>query len=184
MPTKTKTFPRETHLGKVSQLGAPMGNDGLFFKNYNKHTSKRARIMDINDTYKWKAKPQPFQKRAHVFAPANVEMNEFDARNPDRRGYKRGKENLGDKPLKWSPSDKFNPAIVGAAAAIRSGYFQGGINDFTKKEKQYHNKESGVWMGDQNKKVDRKDAVAFKKKSINAFAPKVKSTLHIKYSMR
>ena len=33
----TKTFARETYLGKVSQVGAPNGNNGLFFKNYNKH---------------------------------------------------------------------------------------------------------------------------------------------------
>ena len=44
--------------------------------------------------------------------------------------------------------------------------------------------ESGVWMGDQNRAVAKKDMVAFKKKSISAFAPKVKSTLNIKYSMR
>jgi hypothetical protein len=44
--------------------------------------------------------------------------------------------------------------------------------------------ESGVWMGDQNRAVDKKDMVAFKKKSISAFAPKIKNTLHVKYSMR
>ena len=46
----TKTFARETYLGKVSQVGAPNGHQGLFFKNYDKHTSKRAKLMDINDT--------------------------------------------------------------------------------------------------------------------------------------
>ena len=180
----TKTFARETYLGKVSQVGAPNGHQGLFHKNYNKHTSKRAKMMDINDTYKFKAKPQPFQKREQVFAPADVELNDFDARNPDRRGFKKGKEDQGDKPLKWSPSAKFDPAIVGASAAIRSGYFQGGIRDFGKTEKKYHMHESGAWMGDQNRAVDKKDMVAFKKKSISAFAPKIKNTLHIKYSMR
>ena len=119
-----------------------------------------------------------------MFAPADVELNDFDARNPDRRGYKQGKMDQGDKPLKWSPSAKFDPAIVGASAAIRSGYFQGGISDFGKTEKKYHMHESGAWMGDQNRAVDKKDMVAFKKKSISAFAPKIKNTLHIKYSMR
>jgi hypothetical protein len=32
--------------------------------------------------------------------------------------------------------------------------------------------------------VDKKDMVAFKKKSISSFAPKIKNTLQIKYSMR
>lgn len=180
----TKTFARETYLGKVSQVGAPNGHQGLFHKNYDKHTSKRAKKMNINDTYTFKAKPQPFKKREQVFNPADVELNEFDARNPDRRGYKQGKENLGSKPLKWSPSAKFNPDMVGASAAIRSGYFQGGISDFGKTEKKYYMHESGAWMGDQNRAVDKKDMAAFKKKSVNAFAPKIKNTLHIKYNKR
>ena len=103
-----------------------------------------------------------------------MELNDFDARNPDRRGFKKGKENLGDKPLKWSPSAKFDPAIVGASAAIRSGYFQGGISDFGKTEKKYHMHESGAWLGDQNRAVAKKD-LSLKKKSISAFAPKIRS---------
>jgi hypothetical protein len=43
--------------------------------------------------------------------------------------------------------------------------------------------ESGAWLGDQNRAVAKKD-LSLKKKSISAFAPKIKNTLHIKYSMR
>ena len=185
------TFKRETYLGKVSQVGAPMGKDGLFYKNYNKHTSKRARIMNIKDIPDSRlAKPKPFRNlTGQAFTDADVEINVWDAHNPDRRGMKAGKEFRGERPLRWKPSVRFNPEIAGGSASQRSGWFQGGTSQDTVGpkahiEKSYHMQESGAWLGDQNRNPAKKDAISHNKKSINPFPIKIKPTLKIKYAMR
>jgi hypothetical protein len=186
----TTTFKRETYLAKTSQVGAPNGNQGLFFKKYNNHSKVRAKLMDISDNPDKKLKkPKPFRNLTkQAFKSDDVELNEFDAKNPDRRGFKTGKEFRGDRPLKFKPSVRFNPDIAGGSAAKRSGWFQGGfsqelVSESAHNEKQYHMHESGAWLGDQNRNPSKKDAISKGKKSINPFPIKIKPTLKIKYSM-
>lgn len=182
------TFPRETYLAKVSQVGAPMGRNGLFYKKYDAHSRKRATKMDVNDNPdKALAKPKPFSQFRQPFSKDEVEENIWDAHNPDRRGFKQGREFRGDRPLRWNPSEQFNPAIVGGSAASRQGWFQGGTSQkFTGPkshiEKHYHNRESAVWMGDQNTDPSKKDAISHNKKSIDPFAIKIPAKLSIRHA--
>lgn len=181
---KLPTFKRETYLGKVSQYGSPMGFNGLMY-NYDKHTSKRAPKMNIEDHVRKMPKPKPFEELTkHKFTPDQVEVNKWDAMNPDRRGFKSAKEFRGDRPLKFKPSLLFNPDIKGSAATIRSGYHQGGNTQHSTSAtahiaKRYAQNELGVHMGDQNQRVDRRD-LAISKKPVDPFAPKIKATLKVK----
>ncbi len=183
------TFKRETYLAKTSQVGAPMGNDGLFYRKYDQHSKKRARMMNTKDVPDSRlAKPKPFRALTkQAFSDADVEINVWDAQNPDRRGFKQGREYRGERPLKWQPSIRFNPAVVGGAASKRSGWFQGGTSqEFTGPhahiERRYNNHESGAWMGDQNTDPSLKDAVAKGKKSINPFTIKIPNKLSIRHT--
>lgn len=180
------TFSRETYLAKVSQVGAPMGKQGLFFRRYNNHNKKRANKMGINDNPDSSlARPKPFSNHRRITAD-EVEENVWDAQNPDRRGFKQGKEFRGERPLRFHPSQQFNPAIVGGAASKRSGWFQGGTSQkFTGPqahiEDMYHNHESGAWMGNQNKDPSLKDT-ALHKKTIDPFGIKIPASLSLKHA--
>lgn len=183
---KLPTFKRETYLGKVSQHGSPMGHNGLF-RLYNKHTSKRAPKMDIEEHVRKMPKPKPFEELTKKkFTPDQVEHNIWDASAPDRRGKKSSKEFRGERPLKFHnrKSTLFNPEVRGNAPTLRSGYHQGGeaqhsVSSRAHIAKRYAQHELGVHMGDQNQRVDRRD-LAISKKPVNPFAPKIKSTLKVK----
>lgn len=58
------------------------------------------------------------------FRPEEIDENEFDARNPDRRGLKNKLVYRGDTPYYWR-KDEFRPDVAGGRG-IDSGFAKGG----------------------------------------------------------